>query len=103
MGSSLRNKTTQQCYNCNRKNNATYALKGKYAQSKSDLYVFKTGPYFKIGSTDNIQQRIKLLQCNCPYPIEIIYHGVGEGKDEEFWHKVLKHRHHSGEWFRGDL
>ena len=99
-GSALRNSRSKGCKSCSNRINGKKSL---YAQSKENLYVIKTGPYFKVGSTNNIEKRLKLLKCNCPYPLEVIYHGIGEGKDEELWHKILKHRHHSGEWFKGEL
>lgn len=95
-GTKLRTGDTTQCKSCG---NRQRGKKGLYAQSKQNLYIVKVGPYIKIGSTDNIKQRIKYLEGQCPFPIELVYHGVGEGREEEMWHDIFKHRHHRGEWF----
>ena len=75
----------------------------KYKENTcNDLYMLKCGPYVKIGVTDNIKARLKSIQANCPYPIELIGFWAGEGWREELWHKELSHLHHHGEWFNLD-
>lgn len=92
----LRRGTSKQCKSCSSKVNGR---KGLYAKSRSDLYVVRCGDFVKIGNSDNVQRRFKDMQTHNPYPLQLLYVGYGEGCDEEMWHNVFKHRHHSGEWF----
>lgn len=67
---------------------------------QDDLYFIKQGNYVKIGVTNDIDRRLKDLQSSNPNPLELLYSGIGEGKDEQLWHNVFAHRHHRGEWFK---
>ncbi len=66
------------------------AAKGK------PVYFIRCGDFFKIGCSDDIPRRLKDMETNNPYELELIE--VDE--DEQFWHKVFAHRHHRGEWYR---
>ena len=55
--------------------------------------------YVKIGVSQDIHKRIKDIGSSSPFNATLIYHGIGEAKDEELWHNIFKHRHHKGEWF----
>jgi hypothetical protein len=73
----------------------------KYKEGRSsDLYMMKCGPYVKIGVTDNVDIRLRSINSNNPYPVELIGLWEGEGHREEEWHKSLSHLHHKGEWFK---
>ena len=98
IGSGLRRGTTTQCRSCSGKINGR---KGLYSMARkaTDLYFIRVGDYFKIGVSNNVRRRVRDIESQCPYPVELIYHGVGEAQDEELWHKVFEHRHHRGEWF----
>ena len=87
---------TKQCKSCSSKINGK---KGIYARSKGDLYMIRVGDYVKIGVSENVQRRIKDISSSSPFDATLLYHGVGEAKDEELWHNIFKHRHHKGEWF----
>lgn len=74
--------------------------RGLYSMSKQHLYIIRCGDYIKIGSSDNVERRLKDLQGSNPYPLTLEYYGENEGCDEEFWHDFYKERHHRGEWFK---
>lgn len=88
--------TCTQCLSCRGKNNGSET---KYINGRGDLYMIRAGDFIKIGVSEDVQDRIKHIQYNCPLTVELIYHGVGEASDEKFWHQVYSHRHHRGEWF----
>ena len=97
-GTNLRNDKSKQCKSCATKVNGR---KGIYAQnSETDLYVIKCNDhYYKIGTTSNIEQRLRTIKSNNPYALTCVYHGKGRGNEEEFWHKYFKKHHWEGEWY----
>jgi hypothetical protein len=95
-GSMFRTNKTTQCKSCSSKQNGR---KGLYSKAVGDLYMIRVHDFVKIGVSSNVERRIKDLESSMPYSAELLYHGVGEAKDEEFWHSTFKHRHHRGEWF----
>jgi len=101
-GSKLRRGLTSQCRSCAGKINGRKGLyrKGLYGKNaEKDLYFVRCGDYIKIGISGDVERRLKDLESSNPFELELIYRGVGEGGDEEFWHGVFKQRHHRGEWF----
>ena len=95
---SLRHGKSTQCKSCTSKVNGRIGLYNRKGQD--DLYFIKQGNYVKIGVTNDIDRRLKDLQSSNPNPLELLYSGIGEGKDEQLWHNVFAHRHHRGEWFK---
>jgi len=98
-GSSLKHGRTKQCRTCAGRERGK---KGLYSQGRKrggDLYMIRVGDYVKIGVSNNVKRRIKDIESCCPFNAELIYHGVGEAKDEEMWHKRHAACHHRGEWF----
>jgi hypothetical protein len=87
---------TKQCKSCSARINGR---KGIYAKSKGDLYMIRVGDYVKIGVSLDVKRRIKDIESCSPFTAELIYHGEGEGFEEEEWHNIFKHRQHKGEWF----
>lgn len=64
-----------------------------------DLYLIKCGDYVKIGSTANLQQRIKDLQVYNPYKIEVLGYWKDFGWMEPSFHTVFDSSRIHGEWF----
>lgn len=107
-GSKVRIGESTQCKGCSSRQNGRKGLYSKsrtnrqshYARNKkSDLYMIRCGNYVKIGVSRDVSRRLKDLQSSNPLDLELIYHGIDEGSDEETWHNIFKHRHHRGEWF----
>ena len=98
-GTSLRAGKSTRCQKCASKDNGKTGL---YAQSKKDLYVIESGPYVKIGSSNNPARRIKDIKSSCPYPIKVVSVLTGRGKEEFYWHSLNSKAHHAGEWFYKD-
>lgn len=95
--SNLRTGSSLQCVSCASK---IRGRKGIYAQTKgSDLYVIKCCDYYKIGTTKNLTERIRTIQSGNPFPLELVYYGVGEGETENYWHYTFEDKHHKGEWY----
>ena len=98
--SNLKHNGSVQCLSCASK---IRGKKGIYAQNEgTDLYVISCGDYCKIGTTKNLTERVRTMQAGNPYPLEIVYYGVGEGELEEHWHNYFKDKHHTGEWYMLD-
>lgn len=93
----LRTGRSTKCKKCTGKE---AGRKGLYSMSKKDLYFIRCGEYVKIGSSDNVDRRLKDLQGSNPYTVKLIYFGENEGCDEEYWHSYFKDKHHHGEWFK---
>jgi len=94
--SNLRTGKSKQCKSCSAKINGR---KGLDAQSKQHLYFIRCGDYIKIGSTDDIERRIKNLKHANPYPIELIKIMLNEGHLESKYHDQYKDKRIHGEWF----
>lgn len=65
-----------------------------------DLYMFRCGPYIKIGVSSNVPMRLTAIRSSNPYPVELVGLWEGEGHREKEWHAALSHLHVSGEWFK---
>lgn len=75
--------------------------KGLYTQSKGmKVYFIKCNEYVKVGCSNNISKRLKVLQVYIPYEIKLLK--VDTENSEEFWHEKLKTCHHKGEWYYYD-
>jgi hypothetical protein len=94
--SNLRTGKSKQCKSCATKINGR---KGLDAQSKKHLYFIRCGDYIKIGSTDNVERRIKDLANANPYPVEIIKVMLNQGYLESKYHEQYRDKRIHGEWF----
>ena len=86
-----------QCKYCSAKEKGR---KGLNSQVKQHLYMISTGPFLKIGSTDDIQGRFRKIQLGCPYPVKLEYVGIDEGFLEPTYHEIFDECKLEGEWFR---
>ena len=87
-------KKSKMCVECSGRVNGRLGL-DRMAEGRP-VYFIGCGDFFKIGSSDDIDRRMKDIMTNNPYEIELL----GTDEDEAFWHRVFKHRHHRGEWYR---
>ena len=101
-GSRLRKGKTTKCQRCSGRENGRKGLDTQANTSKY-LYAIRCGEYFKIGVTDNVERRVKDMESNCPYPIEILYVMDNEQGAEAMYHEIFEYRHHRGEWFKYDV
>jgi hypothetical protein len=93
----LRTGGSKQCKLCAGKQNGK---KGVYAQNVgSSLYVIRCESYYKIGTTKNIEERVRTIKAGNPFQLEVVYYGIDKGETEEYWHQYFKDKHHSGEWY----
>lgn len=67
------------------------------AGSKVTYFVIGAG-MIKIGTTDNLETRLKALQCGSPVPLELL--GVCQLEEKDL-HERFKHLQKHGEWFLG--
>ena len=69
-------------------NNATYILKTKGHN------------YYKIGRSCNVEKRIKSLQTNCPFKLEILIKVADCSLNEKYWNKHFEKYKTCGEWYK---
>ena len=93
----LVNGRSTQCKSCSSREKGR---KGLNAQVKQHLYMISTGPYVKIGSTDDITTRFRKIQLGCPYPVTLEYVGMDEGFLESTFHEIFADCKLEGEWFK---
>lgn len=73
----------------------------KYSRNQGgDLYMIAAGPYIKIGTTENIEVRLRTIQSTCPLEIKLVGLWKGMAHLEKSWHEALAHAHERGEWFK---
>lgn len=71
------------------------------------LYVFRCGPYHKIGITTDLERRKRGIETHNPFKIKRLLFRRFERKHirfvERFIHLELKAHRHRGEWFTASL
>jgi len=63
------------------------------------LYLIRSGPWIKIGRSDDPIHRARQVKVNNPYPSELVKVVENQGHREKYYHSLFADRHHSGEWF----
>lgn len=68
------------------------------------IYIIKSENYYKIGTTRDVEARMKLLQTGNPHKLEVIkIFQFGDNYSafqiEQLAHKVFGHKRFYGEWF----
>ena len=71
---------------------------------KQKVYLLKAGDYYKIGVSNNINERIKQLQTGCPHKITCIgkIEYCDALKTEKRLHRMFKDSNTYGEWYKPD-
>jgi len=64
------------------------------------LYFIGCGDAVKIGVSNDPEQRMIDLSTGAPGPLKLLASFPGKGGKEGEYHKLLKHIHLHGEWFR---
>lgn len=66
----------------------------------SIVYVIDGGNgFYKIGSTSNLESRLRTLQASSPCPLTVVMQGPGSFHLERALHRQFAHRRAHGEWF----
>lgn len=71
-----------------------------------DIYIVECENYYKIGTSGDIERRLRQYQANNPFPVKLIkmYYDIYNPVQIEKWiHLELKEYKHCGEWFKTDL
>ena len=89
-------RTQKTCRLCRHRNTERVKSIGK------DLYIIRAGGFIKIGHTIDLKRRLKAIQIGCPYELEVLYYGTGEGEREHELHEAAAQWHHRGEWFSAE-
>lgn len=68
---------------------------------KEVVYLLKAGPYYKIGKAKDLDQRVRQVKLQLPYPVETL-HSIETDDSigiENYWHKRFACKRANGEWF----
>jgi len=75
----------------------------KNIKEKGYLYLIECNNYYKIGITQNIEQRLLQFKTFIPMDVELIFkekfNYIYKSKIERELHKEFKHKHYKGEWY----
>lgn len=72
-----------------------------YFSRQEVVYLLKAGPYYKIGKAKDLDQRVKQIKLQLPYPVETL-HSIETDDSigiENYWHKRFACKRVNGEWF----
>lgn len=77
------------------------AVTGVSLTQKEIVYLLKAGPYYKVGKARNLDQRIKQIKLQLPYPVETLHSIETDDSTgiESYWHKRFACKRANGEWF----
>lgn len=77
------------------------------SNGRAFLYVIKCGPYYKIGMTRKMMDRMKAIALHNPFKLKAILYRTIVGRNVRFvektMHELLVHHHHRGEWFETNI
>jgi hypothetical protein len=65
------------------------------------IYLVKCNEYYKIGRSNSILDRIRVMEIGNPYKLELVFFARTD-KDlevEKMLHKTFEHKRIKGEWF----
>ncbi len=66
------------------------------------IYFMQAGDAIKIGVTDGVKDRLKVIQSCCPLKVELIHTIEGNAKLEAEIHYELKEHHLHHEWYEAE-
>ena len=72
-------------------------------KNKKYLYLIRCGnsDFYKIGTSENPEERLQMLQIGCPFPLVLVYRKRFKEatKIEGFLHRKYRDKQKVGEWF----
>jgi hypothetical protein len=93
--SGTRLKKGTKCPECSGRINGRKGLDSQ-AQNQP-CYFIRCGEYVKVGCSKDPERRVKDIETNNPYPIELLFIDYQMG--EKYWHDKLWDCIHRGEWY----
>lgn len=63
------------------------------------IYIARAGNAVKVGFSNNLPQRLKMMQTGCPDKIELVRTFDGDEATERALHQWFRSHHIRGEWF----
>jgi hypothetical protein len=89
--------------NCDQKETPAPRPTSRYAapSTKGVVYLLKSGPYYKIGKTVNLEQRLTQIGLQLPEPVEVVHKIETDDVSgiESYWHRRFGGKRANGEWF----
>jgi hypothetical protein len=79
---------------------------GYYVDSKpvsaGFVYLLKSGPYYKIGKTLDMNNRMRDIKLQLPFNVEVLHRIETDDPSgiEAYWHHRFKKKRENGEWFK---